>query len=158
MRARPRLLTSKRCCSAGASVKVLVRAIDVCGALKQQSSSAPIAPYFRHRTPDVRRAAVKALLKTRGPVAVKALRAALRSPDAQVRGISASGLGALGAKEALPDLFNALGHNVGEAAGSIGQLCSKKECEKFANLLGKHAFDIMTSGFDQNPFSFSRRT
>ena len=44
----------------GASVKVLVRAIDVCGALKQESSSAALAPYYRHRVPDVRRAAVKA--------------------------------------------------------------------------------------------------
>ena len=133
----------------GASVKVLVRAIDVCGALKQESSSAALAPYYRHRVPDVRRAAVKALLKTKGAAAVKALRSALRSPDAQVRGISASGLGALGAKEALPDLFAALDHNVGEAAGSIGQLCAKKACEKFADQLGKHPFDVMTSGFDQ---------
>lgn len=133
----------------GASVPVLTRACEVAAVLKQESSSAVLAPYHRHRVPDVRRAAVKALLKTKGAVAVKALRQALRSPDAQVRGISASGLGVMGAKEALPDLFIALKHNVGEAAGSIGQLCDAKDCEKFADLLGKHPFDIMTSGFDQ---------
>lgn len=133
----------------GTSASVAVKCLEVTGGLKQQSSSAAIAPYVRHRVPDVRRAATRALIKTRGPAAVAALRAALRSPDAQVRGIAATGLGAMGAKEALPDLFDALDHNVAEAAASIGQLCAPKDCDKFAAKLGKLPFDVMTSGFDQ---------
>ena len=133
----------------GASVAILSRALEVLGGLEQKSSSTVLAPYYRHRNPEVRRAATKALLKTGGPVAVKALRAALRSPDARVRGIAASGLGSLNAREALPDLFKALSHNVGEAAASIGQLCNPKECEKLAGYLGKMPFDVVTSGFDQ---------
>jgi len=133
----------------GANADVTVKAIEAAGALKKPSSSAAIAPYVRHRTPAVRRAAVKGLLKTGGPDATKTLRRALRSRDAMVRGVAATGLGTLGDKESVPLLFKALAHNVGEAASSIGQLCEKKQCEDFAALTGKHPFDIMSSGFDQ---------
>ena len=133
----------------GASLKVLALALNAAGAMKQMTSSASVAPYVKHRAPEVRRAAAKALIKTRGPDAVKALRQALRSGDAVVRGTAATGLGSLLAREALADLFNALDHNVAEAAASIGQLCAPEECEKFAVRLGKQPFDVMTSGFDQ---------
>jgi len=133
----------------GVRRKTCVRALEVAGALKQQSSSSAIAPYVRHRRSKIRHAAVRALIKTKGPVAVKALRHALHSRDAMVRGIAASGLGALGAKQALPDLFKALDHHVGEAAAAIGQLCEPTDCEKFASRLQKQPFDIMVSGFDQ---------
>jgi HEAT repeat protein len=133
----------------GASSEVLVKALEAAGASKQSSASAAVAPYVKHRVADVRHAAAKALIKTHGADAVKALRGGLRSSDAQVRGISATGLGALGAKDSLGDLYTALAHNVGEAAASIGQLCDAKGCEKFAELTGKHPFDVMSSGFDQ---------
>lgn len=133
----------------GASAAVAVKALEVAGGLKQTSSSSAIAPYVQHRAPDVRRAATRALVKTRGPVAVTALRKALRSSDAQVRGTAATGLGAMGAKESLPDLFTALDHKVAEAAASIGQLCAPADCKKFSARLGKLPFDVMTSGFDQ---------
>lgn len=133
----------------GLSAELTLKALDAAGAMKQSSSSAALAPYVSHRSADVRRAAAKALIKTKGPNAVKALKAALRSSDGQVRGLAATGLGSLGAKETLGDLFNALAHSVPEAAAAIGQLCEPKECDKFAELLGKHQFDIMSSGFDQ---------
>lgn len=133
----------------GLSAELSVKALEAAGALKQSSSSAAVAPYVRHRSEDVRRAAAKALVKTKGAEAVKTLKHALRHSDAQVRGIAATGLGTLGAKDALPDLFKALAHSVPEAAASIGQLCEPKDCDKFAELTGKHQFDIMSSGFDQ---------
>jgi len=133
----------------GASADLVVVALAAAASMKQTSSSAVIAPYVQHRTEDVRRAATKALIKTKGPEAVKALKEGLRSLDAQVRGFSATGLGSLGAKDAMDDLFNALSHNVNEAAGAIGQLCDPASCEKFAKLTGKHQFDVMVSGFDQ---------
>jgi HEAT repeat protein len=133
----------------GASLKVLALALETAGALKQASSSKAIAPYLNHRTADLRRAAAKSLIKTKGPDAIKALRQALRSSDAVVRGTAATGLGSLSAKEALGDLFTALDHKVAEAAASIGQLCAPDDCEKLAGRLGKLPFDVMTSGFDQ---------
>ena len=133
----------------GASVPVLSVAISVSGSLKQPSSSAVLAPYLQHRSQEVRRAAAKALARTRGPNAIKALRQGLRSSDPVVRGVAATGLGELGAKEALGDLFGALDRYVGEAAASIGQLCSAADCDKLLARLGKVPFQIMTSGLDQ---------
>ena len=133
----------------GSAPDLLTKALKVVGSLGQKSSSASVAPYARHRAPDVRRAAVKALLKTKGPDAVKALRRSLRSKDAVVRGTAASGLGSLDAKEALPDLFSAFDHRVGEAAASIGLLCDPADCDKFAARLGKFPFDVMVGGLEQ---------
>ena len=133
--------------SRGASTKILLRALGVAGALGQESSSAALAPYVKHRAPDVRRAAAQSLIRTKGPSAVQALRQALRGSDPALRGTAADGLGALGAKDAVPDLFVVLPKEVPEAAGAIGTLCSNDDCKKFVALLGKLPFDVMQSGF-----------
>jgi hypothetical protein len=58
-------------------------------------------------------------------------------------------LGGIKAHDAIGDLFIALDHRVGEAAASIGQLCTPAECVQFADHLGRQPFDVMTGGFDQ---------
>jgi hypothetical protein len=131
----------------GASSKLLLRAISVAGSLGKESSSAALAPYVKHRAAEVRRAAALSLTHTKGRLAVQALREALRGSDAALRGTAADGLGALGAKDAVPDLFVVLPKEVPEAAAAIGALCSGEECKKFLNLLGKLPFDVMQSGF-----------
>ena len=131
----------------GASSKLLLRAIGVAGALGQESSSNALAPYVKHRAPDVRRAAAQSLARTKGSIAVQALRDALRGSDPALRGTAAEGLGALGAKAAVPDLFVVLPKEVPEAAGALGVLCSESECQRFVGLLGKLPFDVMESGF-----------
>jgi hypothetical protein len=133
----------------GAPADVLVAAMKAAGKIKTESTSTVIAPYVRHRTPEVRQAAVSALLKTGGPEAKKALTAALRSSDAVVRGTAAAGLGELGVHESVGDLFLAFERGVSEAAASIGVLCLPDECERFAALMGKKPFDVMIAGFDQ---------
>ena len=131
----------------GASSKLLLRAIAVAGSLAKESSSAALAPYVKHRTAEVRHAAAVSLIHTKGKVAVQALREALRGSDPALRGTAADGLGALGAREAVPDLFVVLPKEVPEAAGAIGTLCSGEECKKFLDFLGKLPFDVMQSGF-----------
>src|SRR5450432_3108537 len=131
----------------GASTKLLLRTIGVVGALGQASSSAALEPYVKHRTAEVRRAAALSLVRTKGAIAVQTLRLALRGNDPAVRGTAADGLGALGAREAVPDLFVVLPKEVPEAAGAIGKLCSGDDCKKFVALLGKLPFDVMESGF-----------
>lgn len=132
----------------GATVGVSKAAIDALGAVGKPTSSAALRPYLNHRTPDLRRAAVRALAKTKGPEAVSALRDGLKSMDGQVRGLSASGLGAMGAKEALPDLFLGLDRGIVEGASAVGQLCAGADCNKLLGYLGKLPFDVMTSGID----------
>jgi len=131
----------------GANSKLLLRAIGVAGALGAPSSSAALAPYVKHRAPDVRRAAAQSLARTKGSVAISALRDALRGSDPRLRSTAAEGLGVLGAKEAVPDLFVVLPKEVPEAAGAIGLLCRADECTRFVGLLGKLPFDVMESGF-----------
>ena len=131
----------------GASTKLLLRAMGVAGVLGKESSSSALAPYVKHRAPEVRRAAAQSLAHTKGNVAVQALRDALRGSDPALRGTAADGLAALGAKDAVPDLFAVLPKGVPEAAGAIGVLCSADECKRFVGLLGKLPFEVMESGF-----------
>ena len=133
----------------GLSGELTKDALSATAAVGDPSSSAEIARYAKHRDADIRRSALAALLKTRGAAAVPAMRAALSDADARVRGTAATGLGALGAREALPDLTLALERKVIEAAAAIGQLCKDDECEAFAKETTKVPLDVMTSGFDQ---------
>jgi HEAT repeat protein len=124
-------------------------AIDTLGDTESEAGSAALGWYAAHRNVELRRAAVQALSRTRGPLAIKALRHALSDPDANVRGLAATGLGSMKAKETVGDLFVALEHKVAEAAASIGQLCAGNECDRLAGKLGSVPFDVVTSGLDQ---------
>ncbi|HEY3818841.1 MAG TPA: HEAT repeat domain-containing protein [Polyangiaceae bacterium] len=124
-------------------------AIDTLGDTESEAGSAALGWYAHHRNVELRRAAVQALSRTRGPVAVKSLRLALSDPDPNVRGLAATGLGSMKAKDTVGDLFVALEHKVPEAAASIGQLCAGNECERLAGKLGSVPFDVVTSGLDQ---------
>lgn len=130
----------------GANVTVLGRAIETLAVLAQPSSGVALAPYAQHRTPELRRAALRALIATKSPLAGDVLRKALRGNDSAQRAIAARGLGVLGVRAAVPELFSVLPKDVAEAAQSLGQLCVGAECEKFAELLGKLRFDVMQSG------------
>jgi HEAT repeat protein len=130
----------------GGSAKVLLQALEVAGKLGQKSSSSALAPYVKHRQPEVRRAAALALIGTGGDEAVQALRGALKGSDAALRGIAASGLGTLKAHEAVGDLFAVLPRGVPEAASAIGELCRGEECKRFVGLIGKLPFDLMDAG------------
>jgi len=135
--------------STGLSEPLTLMALDTVGDLEAADASAAVAIYTSHRIVTLRRAAVRALTRTKGPAAAPALRRALGDPDAQVRGTAAAGLGAVRARDAVPDLFTALDHKVNEAAASIGQLCNADQCDQLAASLGRLPFDVVTSGLDQ---------
>lgn len=124
-------------------------AIETLGDTGNEGASEVLSWYSRQRNLDLRRAAIDALGKTRGPIAIKALRGALSDQDPTVRGLSATALGGMKATEAVPDLFVALDHRVEEAAASIGELCEPADCERLASKLGSVPFDVMTGGLDQ---------
>lgn len=133
----------------GLNDAMTVRAIDTLGDLESPDGSPVLALYATHRNIALRRAAVKALAHTKGAQAAIALRKSLGDQDAQVRGVAASGLGSLKAKDAVPDLFVALDHKVAEAAASIGQLCDPAQCDQLSGKIGKLPFDVVTGGLDQ---------
>jgi HEAT repeat protein len=130
----------------GANVTTLSRAIETLGILAQPSSGAALAPYAQHRTPELRRAALRALIATRSPLAGDVLRRALHGNDASQRAIAARGLGELDVRAAVPELFSVLPKDVAEAAQSLGKLCVGAECERFIGMLGKLRFEVMESG------------
>lgn len=134
---------------AGATVGLAEAALDTLASIEAPAGSAAVAPYATHRNVRLRRAAVKALFRTKGPLAVAALRRGLSDPDTQVRGLSATGLGSLKAKEATSDLVVALDHKVSEAAASVGQLCAGPECDELTARVGRLPLDVVTSGLDQ---------
>jgi HEAT repeat protein len=136
----------------GVSTSLAEAACDTLGDLESPDASPAIVPYASHREAKVRRAAVKALAKTKGDGAIATLRHSLTDSDPVVRGFAATGIGSLKAKEAVPDLLDALDHKIPESATSIGQLCSPTECETFMAKLGRLPFDVMTGGFDQMLF------
>jgi HEAT repeat protein len=133
----------------GINEVLTAQAIDTLGDLESAEGSGVLAQYATHRNVALRRAAVKAIARTKGAVAVPALKKALGDQDPQVRGVAASGLGALKAKDAVPDLFVALDHKIPEAAASIGQLCNPEQCEQLAAKVGKLPFDVVTGGLEQ---------
>jgi HEAT repeat protein len=124
-------------------------ALETLGETTSEAGAEVLGWYAHQRNLVLRRAAVEALGKTRGALAIKTLRAALSDPDDGVRGRSATALGEMKAKEAVGDLFLALDHKVEEAAASIGQLCEPSDCERLAGKLGNVPFDVMTGGLDQ---------
>ena len=127
-------------------------AVTTLGDLESEAGSATLASYAQHRNVKVRQAAIRGLVKTKGAVAIRALRRGLSDPDPMIRGVSANGLGVLKAKDALPDLSVALDHGINEAAISIGILCGPAECEALSSRLGKLPFDVVTGGLDQALF------
>jgi hypothetical protein len=124
-------------------------AIETLGDTASEAASDVLGWYTRQRNVGLRRAAVEALGKTRGPIAAKTLRASLSDQDEAVRGLSATALGGMNAKEAVTDLFVALDHKVNEAAASIGELCDPADCERLATKLGRVPFDVVSGGLDQ---------
>jgi hypothetical protein len=136
----------------GLPLSVSEAAINTLGDLQSDAASPVLASYAQYRTTKIRQAAIKALLKTKGAPAVRSFRRGLSDPDPMIRGLSATGLGALKAKEALPDLSVALDHRVDEAAVAIGQLCGAPECEALAARIGRLPLDVVTGGLDQALF------
>jgi HEAT repeat protein len=138
--------------SKGLSAPLTEAAIETLGEVESEAGTSALVLYATHRNAKIRRAAVKALTRTRGAAAAPVLKRALSDSDAVVRGTAASGLGALKAKDAVPQLFIALDHRVNEAAASIGQLCGPEQCIELASRMGKLPFDIVIAGLDSALF------
>lgn len=145
---REQVSAIERLVTRGAPLAVTRAAIAALGAIGRPSSSGALRPYLRHRDPELHEAAARALARTGGAVAVEALREGLRSPFSAVRGLSASGLGELGAASAVPELFLALDKGVAEAATAIGALCSPAECSQLIDKLGARTLPVIVGGLD----------
>jgi HEAT repeat protein len=134
---------------AGLTPALTLAAIETLGDTESETATDILAWYSHHRNVEIRRNAIQSLARTKGTQAVTALRNALSDPDPAVRGLSATALGDMRAKDAVPALFAALEHNVPEAAAAIGELCYDTDCERLAAKIGHMPFDVVTSGLDE---------
>ena len=134
---------------AGLTPALTQAAIETLGDTESETATDILAWYSHHRNVEIRRSAIQALARTKGTQAITALRNALSDPDPAVRGLSATALGDMRAKDAVPALFAALEHNVPEAAAAIGELCFDTDCERLAAKIGHMPFDVVTSGLDE---------
>jgi hypothetical protein len=125
-----------------------IDAVRALGAIGATSSSAVLAPYVQHRNADLRRATAEALGRTRGAEAEAALRRGLRSDDAILRRVSASGLRSAGGTASVPDLLRALDRDVGEAGPALGALCSGTQCDDLIGRLDKLAPALQKTTFE----------
>jgi HEAT repeat protein len=136
----------------GLTSQLAEAALDTLADLEAEPSSPVIAEYAQHRNVHVRQAATKALVRTKGAAAIKALVRSLSDQDAMIRGVAANGLGQMKAKASVPDLFLALDRRVNEASVSIGMLCAAQECEQLSTRIGKIPFDVVSGGIEQALF------
>ncbi len=121
-------------------------ALGALGAMGARESVPLLRRYLRHRHPGLRLEAARALGRTGGPAAALALRAALDDVDGAVRGEAASSLAALGAVDALDDLYRALDRGVPEAAAAVGHLCAASACDGLGDRFFARPFALLAPG------------
>ncbi len=133
----------------GLPADLAIEALQTLAVIGSEAHAKVVVPYAHHRDAKLRRKALEALTRLRGAQAAATLRHRMSDADPGVRGAAASGLGVLGVREAVPDLFLALDRKVGEAAGSIGTLCTPEQCRQLLDRTGRIGFDVLSAGLDQ---------
>lgn len=110
----------------GTASGLTLRALDLLAEIGDEGTGAVLLPYTRHRSPEIRRAALRTLGELGGGSAIGALRRALRDRDGRVRDLAALGLASLNAEEALEDLLAAAQRGVQLAALAAGSVCTDR--------------------------------
>lgn len=114
----------------GLPVDLAKLAIVDLAAYAHEPNAEVIAPYARHRDPETRRVALLALGTNKGKIAESTLRQGLGDAEASVRDAAAEGLGRLGSRLAVGDLFEALHRGVAGAGLALAGLCQAEECDQ----------------------------
>ncbi|MEC7518993.1 MAG: HEAT repeat domain-containing protein [Myxococcota bacterium] len=124
-------------------------AVDTLTILGRAEAGPILFELARHRRAGIRLKAVQGVVATRPRGAARVLVAALSDTDETVRAAAAEGLGTLGAREGIDDLFHALDRRVPNAAMAIGQLARPAEVDRFLGYLGQLPFDQVTPALSE---------
>lgn len=133
---------------AGLPTPLLESALSSLGALERPEAAETFIAHLRHRSVEIRLAALRGLVALR-PRDTAPIALALNDGEPQVRGAAAIALGSLGARTHVDRLFVALDRRVLEAAQAIGQLARGAELERFFSYLGRLSFDTLTPAFQE---------
>jgi len=138
----------------GLPADLLDVAVETLGLLGEASAGPVLFELANHRRPEVRRAAIEAIVSCRPRGASAALIGALDDLDPRVRASAAVGLGQIGDTNALEVLFQALDRGLLEAATAIGQLADEPALRRLVGYLGRIPFDALAPALTE---VFARR-
>lgn len=127
----------------GLPTDVLALAVDTLMILGRPQAAPVLFRLTSHRRARIRAAAVRAIVACRPRGADRALIAALNDSDGTVRGAAAEGLGTLGARAAVDELFHAWDRQVPQAPTAIAQVAQPDDVERFLSYLGRTPFEQM---------------
>lgn len=127
----------------GLPAELLDLAIETLGVVAHRDAGPVLFQLLTHRRESVRLSVVSAIIACRPRGADGALVTALSDSDPRVRAAAALGLGQLGARDKLDDLFHAFERGVIESATAIGQLADGEGANRLLEHLGRVPFDAI---------------
>jgi hypothetical protein len=133
---------------AGLPAELLGPAIDALVAGGLVSAAELLEELARHRRPEIRSRALLGLITLRAPHADRSLVRGLSDPAPEVRTTAARGLGLLGARARLAELFRAFERHIDGAAVAIGELAEPTTVPRIADYLGRSSFIELTPLLD----------
>ncbi len=133
----------------GLPAELLDLAIETLGVIAHRDAGPVLFQLVTHRREAVRLSAVNAIVACRPRGADAALTTALSDSDPRVRAAAALGLGQLGARGSIDDLFHAFERGVLESATAIGQLADGAGANRLLDHLGRVPFDGIAPGINE---------
>lgn len=116
---------------------LLLTAVFTIGAMGLPEAGPLLISLTTHRNAEVRARTIEIIAALQPPGSASALMSALSDPDPQVRSVAATGLGDLGASEALDRLFLAQDRGVAEASVAIGKVVKARDVPRLLEYLGR---------------------
>ncbi|MEM9068785.1 MAG: HEAT repeat domain-containing protein [Myxococcota bacterium] len=133
----------------GLPAELLGVAVETLGLVSHRDAGPVLFELVNHRRSEVRLAATQAIVSCEPAGAERALVAALSDSDPRVRAAAALGLGQLGARGSIDELFHAFDRRILEAATAIGQLATASEVDRLLGYLGRVPFDAVTPALNE---------
>lgn len=133
----------------GLPADLLDLALETLGVVGQREAGPVLFQLLTHRREAVRLSAVDAIVSCKPRGAERALATALSDSDPRVRAAAALGLGQLGARGSIDDLFHAFERGVLESATAIGQLADAAGADRLLDHLGRVPFDAIAPAVNE---------
>jgi len=124
-------------------------AVDTLMILGRPQAGPVLFELMNHRRADIRLKAVQAIVACEPRGAEGILAEGLSDMDPAVRGASAEGLGATGARRSVDALFHAMERRVPEAAMAIAQVARAADVDRFLETLGRVPFEGVTAALSE---------
>lgn len=133
---------------AGLPADLLTQALDTLIGIGDGAANDLLIELSGHRRPEIRSRALLGLVTLRAPSAEASLVKGLSDAVPDVRSTAAHGLGMMGARHSLPELFRAFERGVDGAAAAIGELAEPTTLPRVTDYIGRSSFADLTPLLD----------